>query len=163
LVFSARGGDEHVVRLTIPPHATSVTTSHTLYLEDLDIRPGDFVSYYVRAWDVARGKPSREARSDIFFLDVRPYEQEFTLAHSQSISGSGYSGALEELVNKQRQVVVATWKLDRRAGTSGARSDRDIRAVGVTESDLQALAQQTASTFREATLRDPGRRTPVAT
>ncbi len=163
LVYGIRGGAEKVVPLVIPPHATSVTARHTLYLEDLDLMPGDFVSYYVRAWDLARGRPSREARSDIFFLDVRPYEQEFTLAQSQSMAGSGYGGALDELVNRQRQVVVATWKLDRRADAAdGARSDRDIRAVGATETDLQALVQQTASTFRESTMRDPGRRAPVS-
>ena len=44
------------------------------------------------------------------------------------MSGSGYSGALDELVNRQRQVVVATWKLNRRAeNANGAQSDRDIR------------------------------------
>ena len=38
------------------------------------------VSYYVRARDLARGKKSSESRSDIFFLEVRPFEEEFTLA-----------------------------------------------------------------------------------
>ena len=99
---------------------------------------------------------AREARSDIFFLDVKPYEQEFALAQSQSMSGSGYSGALDELVNRQRQVVVATWKLNRRAeNANGAQSDRDIRSVAGTESDLMSFVEQTASTFRESTMRDP--------
>ncbi len=123
LVYAVRGGAEQAVVLDIPAHATSVTARHTLFLEDLDIQPGDFVSYYVRAWDRTGGSRPREARSDIFFLDVKPYEQEFALAQSQSMSGSGYSGALDELVNRQRQVVVATWKLNRRA------RERERRAV----------------------------------
>ena len=51
LVYAVRGGAEQAVALEIPSHATSVTAHHTLFLEDLDVRPGDFVSYYVRVWD----------------------------------------------------------------------------------------------------------------
>jgi tetratricopeptide (TPR) repeat protein len=57
--------------------------------------------------------------------------------------------------------VVATWKLNRRAeNAGGARSGRDIRSLAATESDLMSLVQQTASTFRESTMRDPRRREP---
>ena len=161
LVYSVRGGEDKAVALAVPPRATSVTARHMLYLEDLDVQPGDFVSYYVRARDRTRGARSSEARSDIFFLDVKPFEQEFSLVQSQSMAGSGYSGALDELVNAQRQVVVATWKLDRRASDAkGARSERDIRAVGRTEADLSQRAERTASSFRESTMRDPRKRAP---
>lgn len=172
LVYAVRGGPEQSIALDVPPHATTVNARHTLFLEDLDLQPGDFVSYYVRARDLTRTARANEGRSDLFFLDVRPYEQEFSLAQSQSMSGSGYGGALDELVNKQRQVVVATWKLDRRAdaangtrpsdGARGAGSVRDIRAVARTEADLKSLVEQTASTFRESTMRDPRRRAPGA-
>jgi hypothetical protein len=158
LVYAVRGGVEHVAGLDVPRHATSASVRHTLYLEDLDVQPGDFVSYYVRARDVARGKKSNEARSDIFFLDVRPYEQEFSLAQSQSMAGSGYAGAIDDLVNAQRQVVVATWKLDRRARGGGGRSEPDIRAIARAEADLKSRVEQTASAFRESTMRDPRRR-----
>ena len=161
LVYAVRGGTESAIALPVPRSATSVSARHTLYFEDLDVAPGDFVSYYVRARDVARGKRSNEARSDIFFLEVRPFEQEFALTESQSMSGSGYNGAIDELVNAQRQVIVATWKLDRRAqDAGGARSERDVRAVARTEADLKARVEQTASSFRESTMRDPRGRSP---
>jgi hypothetical protein len=89
LVYAVRGGTEQVIALPVPPRATSVSARHTLYFEDLDVQPGDFVSYYVRARDVTRGKRTNEARSDIFFLEVRPFEQEFALTESQTMSGSG--------------------------------------------------------------------------
>lgn len=161
LVYAVRGGAESVVALPVPRNATSASARHTLYFEDLDVAPGDFVSYYVRARDIARGNRSSEARSDIFFLEVRPFEQEFALTESQSMSGSGYNGAIDELVSAQRQVIVATWKLDRRAqDAGGARSERDVRAVARTEADLKARVEQTASSFRESTMRDPRGRSP---
>src|SRR5436309_56766 len=73
-VYSVRGSGEQVVPLDVPRHQTTVSAHYMLSLEDLNIEPGDFVSYYVRARDVTRGgKRSNEARSDIFFLDVRPF------------------------------------------------------------------------------------------
>src|SRR4030095_12392684 len=161
LVYAVRGGAESAIALPVPQRATSVSARHTLYFEDLDVSPGDFVSYYVRVRDVTRGKRSNEARSDIFFLEVRPFEQEFALTESQSMSGSGYNGAIDELVNAQRQGIVATWKLAPRAREAGrARSERDIRAVARTQADLKARVEQTASSFRESTMRDPRGRSP---
>ena len=113
-------------RSTFRDAQTSVDRRHTLYLEDLDVQPGDFVRYYVRARDLARGKRSSEARSDIFFLEVKPFEQEFALAQSQAAMGGGSSNPqLDDLVAAQKEIIVATWKLDRR-GAGGQR--REVRA-----------------------------------
>lgn len=157
LVYAVRGRAETVAPFSTPSLATSVNGRRALFLEDLRVRPGDFVSYYVRAFDVGRGRSSNETRSDIFFLDVKPFEQEFALAQSQTGSGSR---AIDDLVAAQKEVVVATWKLDGRArNANGARSEQDIRVVARAESDLKAKVEQTASSFRTNTMRNP-RQTP---
>ena len=151
LVYAVRGEAEKAVALEIPKRATGATVRHTLYLEDLGVRPGDFVSYYVRARDITRA-----SASDIFFLEVRPFEQEFSLAESQSMSGSGYNGSIDDLVAAQKQIVVATWKIDRRAqAVKNARSPQDVRAIGRSEADLRVRAEEVASSFRESAMRDP--------
>jgi hypothetical protein len=161
LVYAIRGQTEHVVPLDVPKRATSATVRHMLYLEDLGVRAGDFVSYYVRARDITKGVRPNEGKSDIFFLEVRPYEQEFALQQSQSMAGAGYSGSIDDLVNAQKQVVVATWKIDRRGGSGrvrSARSPQDVRAIGRSEAELKTRAEETASSLRESTMRDPRRR-----
>src|SRR5215471_9423731 len=162
LVYAVRGQAEKVVPFGIPAHATTATVRHTIFLEDLGVRPGDFVSYYVRAKDITRGVPgarSNEGRSDIFFLEVRPFEQEFTLAESQSMAGSGYNGSIDDLVNAQKQIVVATWKIDRRSqAAKGVQSPQDVRAIGRSESDLLTRVEEVASSLSESTMRDPRRR-----
>jgi len=163
LVYAIRGGDERSVPLRIDSGRTAVSGRHTLYLEDLDVRPGDFVSYYVRARDVPRGKRPSEVRSDIFFLEVKPFEQEFTLARSEAggAGGGGSNRSIDDLVAAQKEIIVATWKLDRRSqAASGARSEMDIRAVGRAESELKTRVEQTSSSFRESTMRDPRRSPP---
>ncbi len=96
------------------------------------MQPGDFVTYYARARDVNRGRRSTEARSDIFFLEVKPFEEEFVAAQSQSMGqgSAGKAAALQGLAEAQKQIIVATWKLDARARRArDAGSQRDIKAV----------------------------------
>src|SRR4030095_15019112 len=128
LVYSIRGETEQVGPLKIPRAETTVGGRHTLFLEDLDVKPGDFVSYYVRARDLTRGTRPNEARSDIFFLEVKPNEQEITLSQSQ-ISSSGGAGrnSIDDLVAAQKEIILAPWKLDQRAQLSkNAKSEQDI-------------------------------------
>ena len=49
LVYAVRGGPEKVVPLGGNGQSTAVSGKHTVYLEDLDVKPGDFVSYYAMA------------------------------------------------------------------------------------------------------------------
>jgi hypothetical protein len=156
LVYAVGGGREQVAPLGIPRRATSVTGKHTLPLEELGVAPGDFITYYVRARDVARGKRSSEVRSDIFFLEVKPFDQGVALAENGSGSGESGNQQLDELVAAQKDVIVATWKLDRRAQASGgARSEDDIRSVARAEDALKTRVERTSSSFRESQMRDP--------
>ena len=162
LVYAVRGGVETVVPLGIPPRSTSVSGRHVVYLEDIDVAPGDFISYYVRARDLPRGKRASESRSDIFFLEVKPFEEEFSLAETQAAQGGGSGNPqLDDLVAAQKAIVVATWKLDRRSrDAQGAKSEPDIRAVSKSEAELKVRVEQTSSGFRSTTMRDPRRIRP---
>ena len=154
LVYAVRGGPERVVPLGGDGQSTAVSGRHTIYLEDLDVMPGDFVSYYARARDIGRGKRSTEARSDIFFLEIKPTAQEFTAAQSSAGMGGG-GGEMDDLVAAQKDVVSATWKLERRS--AGGRSPSDIRAVSRAQVEVRdKLRQQAASAGPSPTRRRRG-------
>ena len=143
LVYAVRGGPERVVPLGGNGRSTAVSGKHTIYLEDLDVKPGDFVNYYARARDIGRGKRSTEARSDIFFLEIKPTAQEFTAAQSSAGMGGGGGGEMTDLVAAQKDVVSATWKLERRS--SGGRSSSDIRAVSRAQAEVREKLRQAAA------------------
>src|SRR3989442_11006412 len=103
LVYAVRGGAEQVVPLRIARGRTAADGRHTLFLEDLNVQAGDFISYYVRARDLTRGTRPHEARSDIFFLEVKPYEQEFRLAQSQGGMAGAGRNQLDDLVTAQKE------------------------------------------------------------
>jgi hypothetical protein len=140
LVYAVRGGPEKVVPFEREGSGIAVSGRRIVYLEDLDVRPGDFVTYYARARDVSRGKRSSEARSDIFFLEVSPFEEEFVASQSQG-AGGGEEQGLEEMIQAQKDIITATWKLDRRARDAGGQSEEDIRTVGRAQRDLRGRAQ----------------------
>jgi hypothetical protein len=154
LVYSVRGAREKAVPFAGARGSLSVTGRHTLYLEELGVKPGDFVTYYARVRDVARGRRATEARSDIFFLEVKPFEEEFASAQSQAGGAGSGNRSLDDLVTAQKDIVVATWKLDRRTGAG--RSAQDVRAVGRAQGELKERAERAA-----AQMRDPRRRSRV--
>jgi hypothetical protein len=139
LVYSVRGGAEQVVPFPGPRGVQGRSGTQVLYAEDLNVRPGDFISYYARARDTGRGRRSAEARSDIFFLEVKSFEEEFVAAQSQA-SGGASGRQIEELVAAQKEIIIATWKLDRRAA-AGA-SEQDIRAIARAQAELRARVEQ---------------------
>lgn len=151
LVYSVRGGVEKAVPFRNGRPGLSVTGSRTLYLEDLDVQPGDFVTYYARARDVSRGKRSTEARSDIFFLEVKPFGEEFTAAQSNAQGAGGGGRPLDDLAAAQKEIIIATWKLDRRS--QGGKSEQDIQSVARAQHELRRRAEQAAGESRAFTNR----------
>jgi hypothetical protein len=142
LVYAVGGGAERTLsfkRVTGTPVERVGTT--LLSAEELGVKPGDVISYYARARDVGRGKRSMQATSDIFFLEVKPFSEEFVSAQSQA---GGQGGAqIDGLVEAQKQIIASTWNIERRS--AGGRSAEDIKTVAEAQSALKARAQQVSS------------------
>src|SRR5205085_10318271 len=87
LHFSVNGGQEKTVNLQqlTRESARSLTGSYTFFLEEYNLKPGDFISYYAKARDA-----SNEATSDIYFIEVKPFEMEYR--QSQQQGGGGGQG-----------------------------------------------------------------------
>ena len=158
LVYTTGGGAERVVPFTRTGSSTSVTGRRMLYLEDLKVRPGDVVAYYARARDLSRGRRSNEARSDIFFLEITPFEEEFVASQSQGAGGGGGNQGLEALIQAEKDIITATWNLDRRGRESGGRSQDDIRTVAKGQRDVHAKAAALQAEMQRAS--DRRRRLP---
>jgi hypothetical protein len=120
---------------------------YLLAAEDLQVQPGDVVTYYARAVDVGRGKRPTETRSDIFFLEVKPFGEEFVAAQSQAMGAAGGAAAqLETLIAAQKEIINATWNLERRS--AAGRSPEDVQAVAQAQEELKAKAARMAGASR---------------
>jgi archaellum component FlaC len=146
LVYSVAGGREKVVPFTTRT-GTSVAQVglRLLAAEELGVQPGDVVTYYARARDVARGKPSTLSRSEIFFLEVKPFNEEYTAAQSQAMAAATGT-ELESLIAAQKDVISATWNLERRS--VAGRSAADIKAVADAQAEVKGRAEQATGALR---------------
>ena len=142
LVYTVAGRDEQAVDLLGARRSRDVTAAHTLYAESLGVRPGDVISYYVRARDSNGARPARETRSDIYFLEVRPFGREFSEAGSQFMAAMA-GGDIGRLVRVQKEIVIATWRLD--ALPAAARPTDDVDAVAETQDELRRAATRVAA------------------
>ena len=141
LVYTVVGRRERSMAFETPARARTVTGTQTVYAEDLGVAPGDFITYYARTRDVGYAGQSTEARSDIFFLEVRPFDNEFEEAQSQAGMGREAED-VGNLAAVQKEIIVATWRLDQ-APQSAAVAD-DIRAVGEVQGELRDTVARAA-------------------
>ncbi len=159
LVLQKPGEAEVIVPFPGPREGLTVNGRHMLFLEDLEVAPGDFVTYYVRARDVGRGKPSSESRSDIFFLEVKAFNDQFVAAQSQAMAAGAQAQGVQDLAAAQKEIVVATWKLDsrgRRASRAG--SATDIKALAAAQRALEQRAAKEAGNQLQGSGGPPRRR-----
>jgi hypothetical protein len=143
LVVGVRGATEKAYPIG-EGSGLSMTGRHTVYLEDLGVAPGDFVSFYARARDVARGKRSTQSQSDIYFLEVTPFVDEFAMAQSQAMAGAS-GQQMDDLVKLQKDIIAGTWKLQRRAEGAGTRPvPADVKTLGRAQGAVRRRAEAAA-------------------
>ncbi|MFL6256155.1 MAG: DUF4175 family protein [Pyrinomonadaceae bacterium] len=113
LFFSVNGGEEQRVGLQELSRdaARSLTGTHTFFMEEFKLKPGDFISYYAKARDAAS-----ETTSDIYFIEVKPFEMQYKQSQQQGGgAGQGEGGDQDQnaLTRRQKELIAATHRLMR--------------------------------------------------
>ncbi|PYV38486.1 MAG: hypothetical protein DMG06_25565 [Acidobacteria bacterium] len=135
LHFTVNGGKESVVNLfqqktgEIPK---SISGTHTFFLEEYNLEPGDFVTYFARASDALS-----TTTSDIYFLEVRPFGKEYSQA--QFAGGAGGAGDVSSVLSaRQKEILAATWRLIRDKKAFGPKEYTDnLKLVATSQQKLQ--------------------------
>src|SRR5690606_24968561 len=125
LRYSVNGGEWQSVPLR--GGGKELSTDTLLRLEELGaaspgagaetrLTPGDLVWYYA----VARDR-QQSVQTDLFLIQVQPFERRFT----QAAGGGGMQGGAgadqSAISERQREILLATWNLQRTREESGAR------------------------------------------
>ena len=115
LYYSVNGGEERRLPLQELKNgsAQSLTGSHTFFLEELKLKPGDFISYYAKARDNNSVDGPGESTSDIYFMEVRPFDRQFRQAQQQGGGGGGGDDDSNALTRRQREIIAATFRVQR--------------------------------------------------
>jgi len=81
--------------------------TYTFYLEEFDIEPGQVISYYAHAVDNNTLTGPSEARSDIYFIEIKPFNQRYE--DQEPMDMEGMPNPMTGLIALQKQVIRETW------------------------------------------------------
>jgi hypothetical protein len=125
--FGLAGQDPNLVELgQSAPANQKRQFSYLIPLEDLNVADDQVLAYFAWADDYGPDGRVRRTLSDIFFAEVRPFEETFRADQSGAASdagqgseqGQGQSETGIKLAEMQKEIVIATWKLQQEDATS---------------------------------------------
>jgi hypothetical protein len=158
LTYSLAGTPSQDVRLSDGEASSQEPQiQHLLAMEGLRAEPDQLLTYYFWADDVGPdGRPRRTA-SDMYFAEVRPFEEIFRESQSfqdqqnqqqENQGGNQQDRQGDQLARLQKQIISATWNIkqqaDRSGGMEGHKEDLDVvrqSQAGVLEQARTALTQ----------------------
>ncbi len=130
----------------------AVDRKMVLYLEDLQVSPGDFIAYFLTAEDNNEVVGRAEVISDIYFLEVISTDEEFRRG-SQQGGGAGQFGQQQQpsaLLENQKSIIAATWKLlNRLKKVPGESFSEDVRIVAESQQNIAQRTQMSLSRLNE--------------
>ena len=146
LHYAVNGGAEKRIALSdSTPRRTRLDAraAHTLFLEELGLKPGDLVSYFATAKDGG----GNTASSDIYFLEIRPFGRDYKQAESGGGGGGGGGESPEGLSARQRDLVAGTFNWLRDSARVKDRERREnvtTLAIGQgrLKTDVEALVRR---------------------
>jgi hypothetical protein len=132
-------------------NAAQPQIQYTLAMEQLDAQPDQLLTYYFWADDIGPDGKPRRTTSDIYFAEVRPFEEIFRESQSfqdrqnqdqqNNQNGQSRGQQAEQLARLQKQIITATWNIKQQADLSGGIGDRTEDLEVVRQSQAQALDQ----------------------
>ncbi len=123
---------------------------YLLALEGLKAEPDQLLTYYFWADDIGPdGRPRRTA-SDMYFAEVRPFEEIFRESQSfqdqqnqqqQQNQGDQQNQSGDQLARLQKQIIIATWNIKQQAERAGGMEQRKQDLEVVRQSQDNVLEQ----------------------
>ncbi|HEX8324698.1 MAG TPA: hypothetical protein VF595_12395 [Tepidisphaeraceae bacterium] len=162
LAYSMAGGPpQDVVLASDVPAQEKRDVSQVLSLEQAKAEPDQLMSYYFWAEDFAADGSVRRTSGDMFFAEVRPFEEIFRQGQQPSAGEqqqqqqqqqSGNGQQAEELAELQKQVIAATWKIIRRetSATPSTAFVPDTKLVNESQASAKEQVNRLAERVRDA-------------
>ena len=86
-----------------------ISGAYVFYLEELDVEPGEIISYYAQATDNNTRTGPGTGTSELYFIEVRPFNERY-----MQMDAEGQQAPEEQpfpnLISDQRAIIKNTWK-----------------------------------------------------
>ena len=114
--------------------------THTFYLEEYDVEPGDIISYYAHAVDNNTLTGPGEGSSEIYFIEIKPFNQQLT--EGEPMEGNMPNPFLG-LIATQKQIIRETWKhVNSQPTPITTEFESAVKSTGKKQSELKDKTQE---------------------
>jgi hypothetical protein len=129
----------------------------TLYLEEMELADTDVVTYYAYARDNDTVSGPKESASDIFFVEIEPFGQQYKWQDQAGNMPGGEDGKklvmkLEDIIKKQKEVITKTFRVDKEILLKKKIDEEKVAQVkdlGSQENDLRKRTDELSQKLQE--------------
>ncbi|MCU0915933.1 MAG: hypothetical protein MUC88_15435 [Planctomycetes bacterium] len=158
LTYSLAGSESEDVKLSAEDTASrEPQIQYLLALESLNAEPDQLLTYHFWADDIGPDGQPRRTASDIYFAEVRPFEEIFRESQSfqdqQNQEGGQQNRQGDQLARLQKQIITATWNIQQQAARSGGIENHkeDLDVVRQSQADVLQQARESLSQAEDPT------------
>lgn len=135
-----------------------ISGAYVFYLEELDVEPGELISYYAQATDNNTRTGPGGSTSELYFIEVRPFNERYMqmdAERQQAQEGQPFPN----LIADQRAIIKKTWKhIHSRPSPMTEDYQSAVKQVGREQDQLkdktQRVADELSMSMRDANV-DP--------
>jgi len=123
---------------------TAAEGRHLMMIENMGLEPGDFITWTVWAKDRKRDRSPYEELGDPYFLEIRPFRRSYeeSISNQGGSQRSGRGGEQRDEAASQKDIIIATWNLRRKAKNL-AESEFEEQRTSIIEAQ-EGLADEVA-------------------
>ena len=116
--------------------------SYTFYIEEFDLEPGDVISYYAYATDNNTQTGPGEASSDIYFIEIRPFNEDFHEGEGEQAQAQAEPNPLSGIIASQKQIIRDTWKHTHAQSTNREEYQSAVKQTADKQAELKDKTQK---------------------
>ncbi len=120
-----------------------ISGAYVFYLEELDVEPGELISYYAQATDNNTRTGPGTSTSELYFIEVRPFNERYMQMDAEGQQAQQEGQPFPNLIADQRTIIKNTWKhIHSRPSPITEDYQSAVKQIGVEQDQLKDKTQR---------------------
>ena len=120
-----------------------ISGAYVFYLEELDVEPGELISYYAQAIDNNTRTGPGTSTSELYFIEVRPFNERYMQMDAEGQQAQQEGQPFPNLIADQRTIIKKTWKhIHSRPSPMTEDYQSAVKQIGVEQEQLKDKTQR---------------------
>ena len=120
-----------------------ISGAYVFYLEELDVEPGELISYYAQATDNNTRTGPGTGTSELYFIEVRPFNERYMQMDAAEGQQNPEGLPFPDLIADQRTIIKKTWKhIHSRSSPMTEDYQSSVKQIGKEQEQLKDKTQR---------------------